>query len=424
MSTASNNSGSEPGRVTLLALPRIQTPHEWFDQAEPGFDAAERDYLLEMASCEDGGYRLAIELPKRYLPDEVAFAKEGDERRESRQRGWELIGVWLIGQNRLYDALAVFNSMYMYMISYERSNRRRVHKGMPLVYMSECFRVLRYPVHSKRYLMYTLCEDAVAYGREKRAKGSGVYFRAVWHHGMSDQLVTEYTQLAHDKAQTLGEEGWFPERLLAEFDDDRWMTESPSDEEIGKYWCNDVYVEHLRTQLGLSSGNALEHLARYLLSMIPGCRAYRRQRTPSTDYDVVGSFEGPWLDFRSEVGRYFVCECKDWKEPADFTTMAKLARVLDSVKSRFGILFSKNGISGLERTEDAARERLKVFADRGIAIVVVSDNDIARVAAGENFLAMIRSKYESVRLDIAQPERTASAAKSPRRARNKKKTET
>ena len=424
VSTLSDKSNDDPAPVMMFTLPRLQTPREWFDQAEPGFNATERDYLLETASCEDGGYRLAMELPTRYTPPEVAFAKEGDERKESRQRGWEIIGVWFMSQNRLYDALAVFQSLYCHMLLHEHDEHQRTHKGMPLIYMSECFRLLRHPVHSKRYLMYTLCEDAVQYGREKRAKGSGVYFRAVWHHGMSDQLVTEYTQLAHDKAETLAEEGWFPERLLAELEDDRWMTESPSEEEVASYWCNHLYVNHLRAQLGSSSGKALEQLAHYLLSMIPGCRAYRRQLTPSTDYDVVGSFKGSGLDFRSEVGRYFVCEYKDWKDPADFTTMAKLARVLDSVKSRFGILFSKNWISGMGRTEDAAREQLKVFADRGVAIVVVSNNDIARVASGEHFLAMIRSKYERVRLDIAQPDETSPVAKTPSKAKtNKKKPE-
>ena len=203
MNTLSDKSNDDPVPVMLFALPRLQTPREWFDQAEPGFNARERDYLLETASCEDGGYRLAMELPTRYTPPEVAFAKEGDERKESRQRGWEIIGVWFMTQNRLYDALAVFQSLYCHMLLYEHNEHQRTHKGMPLVYMSECFRLLTHPVHSKRYLMYTLCEDAVQYGREKRAKQSGVYFRAVWHHGMSDQLVTEYTQLAHDKAETL-----------------------------------------------------------------------------------------------------------------------------------------------------------------------------------------------------------------------------
>ncbi len=290
---------------------------------------------------------------------------------------------------------------------------------MPLVWLSDCFFQLHCPVHAKRYLIYTLCEDAIGYGPEKRAKGSGVYFRAR-RYGMSDQLVVEYTRIAHAKAQKLGRDGWFPERLLAEFDD-RWMTESPTGIELCSYVANSAYIRYLMSQLGKTQGMALEWLAYYLVSMIPGCRAYRRQLTPSTDYDVIGSFEGPGLDFRSEVGRYFVCECKDWKGPADFTTMAKLARVLDSVKSRFGILFSKNEISGLERTQDAAREQLKVFADRGVAIVVVSKDDIDRVASGENFLAMIRSKYERVRLDIVRPDETSPVAKPPPKAKTKKK---
>ena len=234
--------------------------------------------------------------------------------------------------------------------------------------------------------------------------------------GCLNRWLLSTHSVAHDQGEGIGDNGWFPERLLAELDD-RWMTESPSEEEFGRYWCNRLYVEHLSAELGSSAGQALERLAHYLLSMIPGCRAYRRERTPSTDHDVVGSFEGPSLDFRSELGRYFVCECKDWKVPADFATMAKLARVLDSVKSRFGIIFSKNGISGLQRTEDAAREQLKVFADRGVAIIVVAEADLSRVIAGENFLAMLRAKYEHVRLDIARP----TASQASRRKKRKPK---
>jgi hypothetical protein len=134
--------------------------------------------------------------------------------------------------------------------------------------------------------------------------------------------------------------------------------------------------------------------------MIPGARAYRRRKTPSTDYDVVGSFEGPFLDFRSEVGRYFVCECKDWKKPANFTTFAKLARVLESTRSRFGILFSSKGLSGKGKTKDAEREQLKVYSQLGMSIVVVDEKDLDRIQKGENFLSMLRSKYETIRLDL------------------------
>ena len=46
----------------------------------------------------------------------------------------------------------------------------------------------------------------------------------------------------------------------------------------------------------------------------------RRQRSDSTDYDVIGTFEGSFMDFRSELGNYFLAECKDWKDPANFST--------------------------------------------------------------------------------------------------------
>jgi hypothetical protein len=133
---------------------------------------------------------------------------------------------------------------------------------------------------------------------------------------------------------------------------------------------------------------------------MPVCRAFMRSKTYSTDYDVVGIPEGLGLDFRSELGRYFLCECKDWQAKADFTTIAKFCRVLDGAKCSFGILFSKHGITGNRGTTDAAREQVKVFQQRGMVVVIVSEADIQAVAEGANFITMLRKKYEQVRLDL------------------------
>ena len=156
----------------------------------------------------------------------------------------------------------------------------------------------------------------------------------------------------------------------------------------------------LLNKLGQGDGLALERLAHYVLSAIPGCRAYMRKRSPSTDYDVVCGMEGVQLDFRADLGRYFLCECKDWSNPADFSAFAKFCRVLDSAKCRFGVLFSKSGISGMVRTTDAFREQLKVFQDRGMVIVVIEQQDLQQIAERANFITMLRSKYEEVRLDL------------------------
>lgn len=110
--------------------------------------------------------------------------------------------------------------------------------------------------------------------------------------------------------------------------------------------------------------------------------------------------DGVELDFRSELGRDFVCECKDWQHPADFTVMAKFCRVLDSTKSRFGVLFSKHGISGSGTSSFAAREQMKVFQDRGMVILVLDLNDLQHVQDGANLIQLLRQRYEAVRLDL------------------------
>jgi hypothetical protein len=90
--------------------------------------------------------------------------------------------------------------------------------------------------------------------------------------------------------------------------------------------------------------------------------------------------------------------------------MAKFCRVLDSSKAKFGILLSKNGISGVARTTDAAREQLKVYQDRGIVVVVLSLEDLGSIAEGASLIALLRKRYEAVRLDL-QEIRTKKPAK-------------
>jgi hypothetical protein len=270
---------------------------------------------------------------------------------------------------------------------------------MPLVWISDCHFALGHPVLSKRYLMLTACEDAIRGRGYIAPENTGVYFRLVWRHGMSDQQLRRYADATYRKFKAHGIDARFPESILQELDQE-WLVEFPSVQESLIYLINKMYVDSLLSKLGSGSGKELERLAHYLLASVPGCRAARGLRTKSTEYDIVCAISGPDVDFRAELGRYFVCECKDWSRPVDFSALAKFSRVLESAKCRFGVLFSKEGITGTRRTTDAERELLKVFQDRGLVIVVISKPDLVRVASGENLIAMIRTKYEQVRLDL------------------------
>jgi hypothetical protein len=223
-----------------------------------------------------------------------------------------------------------------------------------------------------------------------------------WVYGLSDSQIRGYATRAYDAYKENSAEAAMPEWILQRFDQ-HWKTEVPSDQEAGTYHITKRYCEHLIGQLGGGDGKALERLAQYLVGSMPGCRAYLRGRTFSTDLDVIASVEGPIADFRSELGRYFVCECKDRKEDkATFADVAKFCRVLDSLKAKLGVIFSPNGLTGEGEAENADREVLKVYQDRGIIIVVVNRDDLQRVAEGANLITLLREKYEIVRLDLCR----------------------
>lgn len=321
------------------------------------------------------------------------------------QECWEKVGNFHKNQGRFHDALSIYHALYNQLIAAQEGTRKWMNKATPLIWISDCYLRLGFSVLGKRYLMLAHCEDSIARKGDVPSTGAGgVYFRLVWWYGLPDSDLRRYAREIHDLWKSNPTDALFPEWILQNLDQN-WLTEFPSPKEAAFYIANRRYMQYLTNKLGQERGKNLELLAEYILSCMPGCRTTRRQRTKSTEHDIVCSIEGLEVDFRSELGRYFVCECKDLKTSASVTTMAKFCRILDSTKSRFGILFSTKGISGQNRTTHAERERVKVYQDRGILIIVVNLNDIKYVAEGGNFINLLREKYEKVRLDLGEAQK-------------------
>lgn len=354
-------------------------------------------YLRGIFVEQDITDRLLDELKRRIKPKDL----EPTTRPNSIQCDvWSHFGVLLMLQRKLYQAIEVFDALYAGFLDCQSSAGKRYHKGLPLFHISQCYRALGRMVHAKRYMMLTLCEDAVSGKGNLAIEKTGSYGVLAWNYGLTGQQIQGYVKQAWAIFKKNKNEAATPEWILQQFDQ-QWKTEIPSDQEAGTYHITKHYCKHLIRQLGRGDGKALEWLAQYLVGAMPGCRAYRRSRTFSTDHDVVASVEGPIGDFRSELGRYFVCECKDRKKhKATFSDVAKFCRVLDSVKAKFGVIFSPNGLTGEQEAENADREILKIYQDRGIVIVVVNREDLDHVANGANFISLLREKYEVIRLDL------------------------
>lgn len=365
-----------------------------FDELKQKAKGKVADLLGHLTRME-GAAELATALPKIIGPTALLNTKK------DLQRIWELFGLYFLNQGRVHEAIALFYALYDRLLDYQEKTRRQVPKGTSLFWISRCHAIAQRPVLAKRYMMLALCEDAIRDNGEFKAQMSGAYQQLVWNFGVSHKELLKYADhiwkiYKKDRAMA-----FFPEWILQQLDD-AWMIEQRSQSESSLYFVNIRYVRVLQTTLKSKPGRSLEYLAHYMLTTIPGCRAKMDVRSQSTQYDVVGALEGQDFDFRSDLGRYFICECKDWSKPADFTTLAKLARVLESAKCKFGLLFSKLGITGEAYTTAATRELLKVFQDRGIVVIVVSAKDIGKIATGENFVTMLRNKYEEVRLDLAK----------------------
>jgi hypothetical protein len=356
-----------------------------------GIDDKFPEELKHFLIKRDGAVVICESLKRGIVPGEMTDEKIQDI--------WHLSGLYFSVLNRHHEALSVFSAFYDQMLQYQLITAVRMHKGTPLVRMSECHERLGHTVLSKRYLMLTACEDAIRDKGNIDTETAGLYFRIIWSRGMTHWALLEYASRMYELSLSHPQEALFPEWILQELNDE-WMEEYPAPQEASAYVITRPYVRHLLAGLGSGSGQNLERLAAYLLACMPGCRARRRKQTYSTDYDVVCAVEGANIDFRSELGRFFICECKDWNSKADFTAMAKFCRVLDSAKCSFGILFSKEGISGEGRSTNAEREQIKVFQQRGMVVIVVSEGDLKKVADGANFFTLLRSKYEQIRLDL------------------------
>lgn len=313
---------------------------------------------------------------------------------------WERIGNFFKNQGRLHEAILLYFGLYYHFIKAQDASGRWVQKATPLVWIAECCSQLGYHALAKRYLMLSHIDDSIAIKGTVSPGGTGVYFRLVWHRGFPDSELRRYAKETYTLYQKNQKDSFYPEWILQKLDEN-WLTEIPSPIEVGTYWANPLYFNYLISKLGDKKGHVLETLAQYMLSCMPGCRTTVRKRTTSSEIDIVCSVEGIETDFRSELGRYFVCECKDWKKTVDFTSVAKFRSVLDSIKSQFGILFSPKGISGKKLSRYAANEPQKLFQSHGIVLVVIDQADMTYVANGGNFINLLRNKYEKIRLDVS-----------------------
>jgi hypothetical protein len=312
-------------------------------------------------------------------------------------------------------ALYVYHHLYKLLLE-SQCEDGRIHKGYPLVKLSEIYEEMGYSATADRFIMLTLIEDAISEKGFCNRHG-GVLWRLWPSRIKAIGVVEDLFRRAWEERVTYEKWGFCPEAVLQEFDNG-WQSRSPTGHETSEWTANPYYASRLYDFINSRtdrSGKPLERLAHYLLSCIPGAIVRSRDKTLSSDNDVFVSLEGDLPDFRSDLGRQWICECKDVSDPLNVTAVMKFGRVLDSARCRAGILFSWSGVSGDDERLYSEREIAKLFQQHGIALLVIDGEDLRRLGLGDNLLLLLRAKYEKIRHDLwKEPAYTPSRSLSPK----------
>jgi hypothetical protein len=313
---------------------------------------------------------------------------------------WNDVGfIYRLISGKITDALIIYQQEYQRTLAAQKKYNKRIHKGAILYWISECYEIMGFDFLAKRMMMLALCEDSISYEGSPDANNTGTYHRLVLKNKLSREQYFRYAKdfwSIYKKDDIISR---FPEWLLQNVDDE-WCIEIPSPNESFYYSINQEYCNYLKRGLRKTRGLNLEYLAQYLLSNIPGFLPRRRLIAESTDYDILCKLQGVFSDFRSEIGKYFICECKDISEKINVSIIYKFYRVLKSSKANLGLIFSIRGESGSDQFKFANREIIKIFQSDEIIILIFDLEDIQKIIKGENFQGMIRKKYEGIRLDL------------------------
>jgi len=319
---------------------------------------------------------------------------------------WENVGLYFRNKNRFFDTILVFQKLYEHMCKAELKNGNWIHKGMPLVWIRDCHKVLGHRWLNIRYLILTLIEDAIRErGNITPGKG-GIYHRFCWEEGYSDKYFRELSKNSYSIYNSSKELGIFPEYIFLQLKID-YLKCSATIHEADNYEVNKIFAEYLLKKIekeGVDkTGKLLETFASYILGCIPGFQVEERKKTKEYHFDGFLRVKGDYLDFRSDLGFYILVECKDWNKPIGVEEIGYFAHKLSTHDCNAGIIFSKLGTTGEFSKKDylyGVRTISKSYHHLGRVIMILKFDDFKKAAKGENLIGILREKYENVRFDL------------------------
>ncbi len=171
----------------------------------------------------------------------------------------------------------------------------------------------------------------------------------------------------------------------------------------------DKYLDGLQKKYNKTKeqGDVLENLASCLMfSEYDIFKLMKNIRTSSNEIDllVTLSDKGKMIvpKLFSFLGEKFLCECKNYSSTLSVTYVGKFYSLLKATNSKIGILFTINGVTGINNWKDSKAFIRKVALKEDVAILVFEINDYKEIKENNiQFLDLVEKKYHSLMDDIS-----------------------
>lgn len=133
-------------------------------------------------------------------------------------------------------------------------------------------------------------------------------------------------------------------------------------------------------------------------------------RTVTNEIDILVNWSNVALQMGLNraydfIGESFLCECKNYVKSVDVTYIGKFYSLMKASDVKFGIIFSKNGISGRNIWVDGKGLVRKIALRERVYIIDITWQDFEKIYNKEtNIMRIMNDKYTAMKNDISYSE--------------------
>lgn len=315
---------------------------------------------------------------------------------------WHDCLEYYVQSNRLDDALLFCKRLYTELFKFQNENQRAIHCGDCFWQMSMLYDALNQRWYAQMYRMLGICQDSLYHFENgelqpdfKDFGASRIWLKEVVQIGDDSDFIKLFELLValHTNLPNCCQR--WPEMHMLECVHTKRQDVSLT--KLRKLFVANSLEESLPTSspalipLLLSAvdkgrtrqekGEMLERLVRFLFLEIPGCEL-RPKTSRTTQLDGIGFFRGKLSDARSELGRYFIVECKATEKPMGVAALHKLESDVRLRRMRLAIAVSLAGFSGQKgkKREPSREVQRKAYEHGGVAMLFLDRWDLMRLA--------------------------------------------